>query len=173
MEKYYLDSLKLTDYVIVNFVQPGTNENVNFYSAYYQAQRKGASVHSPRSCISGDGWQITLFEQREFPELNIDGQPLRVDRAIIEKGDNRSLVYFWFQQRGRIITNEFLVKWYLFYDAITENRTDGALVRLVTRIDKTKDIAEADQRLELFVKDLLPELPAYLPGKSTLRADRL
>ncbi|MGZ5525419.1 MAG: VPLPA-CTERM-specific exosortase XrtD [Methylomonas sp.] len=166
----YLDELKLTDYVMVNFVQPETSDTVNFYSAYYQSQRKGAVVHSPRSCIPGDGWQITRFEQREFPELKLDGQSLQVNRAIIEKGDNRQLVYFWFQQRGRNITNEYMVKWYLFYDAITMNRTDGALIRLVTSIDKAGEIALADQRLQGLIKDLLPTLPVYLPGRRIVQA---
>lgn len=170
LTKKYLDELKLTDYVIVNFVQPETRSAVNFYSAYYQSQRKGAVVHSPRSCIPGDGWQITRFEQRDFPELKLDGQPLQVNRAIIEKGDSRQLVYFWFQQRGRNITNEYMVKWYLFYDAITLNRTDGALIRLVTYVDKTEDIAAADQRLQAFMKDLTPELSGYLPGKAIVQA---
>ncbi|MBD9357547.1 VPLPA-CTERM-specific exosortase XrtD [Methylomonas albis] len=165
LTQFYLNELKLTDYVIVNFMQPETRNSVNFYSAYYQSQRKGAAVHSPRSCIPGDGWQISSFEQREFADLQLDGQALQVNRAIIQKGESRQLVYFWFQQRGRMITNEYMVKWYLFYDAITMNRTDGALIRLVTPVDKVEDIAVADQRLHLFLKDLLPELPAYLPGK--------
>ncbi len=170
LTQYYLDELKLTDYVIVNFVQPETHSAVNFYSAYYQSQRKGAVVHSPRSCIPGDGWQITHFEQRDFPDLGLDGQSLQVNRAIIEKGDNRQLVYFWFQQRGRNITNEYMVKWYLFYDAITMNRTDGSLIRLVTSVDKTEDIAAADLRLQTFMKDMIPELSGYLPGKSIVQA---
>lgn len=166
----YLDELKLTDYVIVNFARPEYSSTVNFYSAYYQSQRKGATVHSPRSCIPGDGWQITSFEQLAFPDLKIEDQPLEVNRAVIEKGENRQLTYFWFQQRGRIITNEYMVKWYLFYDAITLNRTDGALVRLVTNIEKTEDISAADQRLQAILKDLMPVLPAYLPGKEIVQA---
>ena len=58
-----------------------------------------------------------------------------------------------------------LVKWYLFYDAITMNRTDGSLIRLVTNVDKAEDIDAADKRLQSFMKDLIPELPDYLPGK--------
>ena len=166
LTQYYLNELKLTDYVIVNFAQPDTRNSVNFYSAYYQSQRKGAVVHSPRSCIPGDGWQIISFDQREFPDLQLEGQALQVNRAIIQKGESRQLVYFWFQQRGRMITNEYMVKWYLFYDAIAKNRTDGALIRLVTPVDKVEDMAVADQRLQGFLKDLLPELPAYLPGET-------
>lgn len=170
LSDFYLKELKLTDYVIIDFFQPETQKSVNFYSAYYQSQRQGAVVHSPRSCIPGDGWQIISFEQRDFPEFQLDGQPIQVDRAIITKGDNKQLVYFWFAQRGRIITDEFMVKWYLFYDAITLNRTDGALIRLVTNIEKNEDPVLADKRLHSFMIDLLPELSAYLPGKKIVQA---
>lgn len=165
IDPIYLNTLKLTDYIVANYIPAADRASINFYSAYYQSQRKGASVHSPRSCIPGDGWQITSFEQRAFPELQIQGEPLRVNRAVIEKGDYKQLVYYWFQQRGRSITNEYLVKWYLFYDAITIHRTDGALVRLVTSLDKGQDIEVADKRLQSFMQDLIKVLPDYLPGK--------
>lgn len=170
IEKQYLDALKLTDYVIVNYLDAEAKNSVNFYSAYYQSQRKGASVHSPRSCMPGDGWQITSFSQRSFADLNFQGSPLQVNRAVIEKGDYKQLVYYWFQQRGRSITNEYMVKWYLFYDAIGMHRTDGALVRLVTSLDKGQDIEVADQRLHAFMKDMVTVLPEYLPGKDAVPA---
>ncbi|AEF98863.1 VPLPA-CTERM-specific exosortase XrtD [Methylomonas methanica] len=171
IEQKYLDTLKLTDYIVANYVAEDAASSVNFYSAYYESQRKGVSVHSPRSCIPGDGWQITNFGQREFPDLLIQGTPLTVNRAVIEKGEYKQLVYYWFQQRGRSITNEYLVKWYLFYDAITLHRTDGALVRLVTTLDKGQDIDVADQRLQAFMRTMVNVLPDYLPGKQAIPAD--
>jgi exosortase D (VPLPA-CTERM-specific) len=170
IEKQYLDTLKLTDYIIVNYLDAEAQNSVNFYSAYYQSQRKGASVHSPRSCMPGDGWQITSFTQRSFEDLNFQGSPLQVNRAVIEKGDYKQLVYYWFQQRGRSITNEYMVKWYLFYDAIGMHRTDGALVRLVTSLDKGQDIEVADQRLHAFMQEMVTVLPEYLPGKEIVPA---
>lgn len=171
IEQKYLDTLKLTDYIVANYVAEAAASSVNFYAAYYASQRKGASVHSPRSCIPGDGWQITAFGQRDFPDLQVQGSPLRINRAVIEKGEYKQLVYYWFQQRGRSITNEYLVKWYLFYDAITLHRTDGALVRLVTTLDKGQDIDVADQRLQAFMRTMLNVLPDYLPGKQAIPAD--
>ncbi len=169
LSQFYLNELKLTDYAIINYAQPESGNNVNFYSAYYQAQRRGVAVHSPKGCIPGDGWQIIQFGQLDFPDTKLEGNVLQVNRAVIQKGDSRQLVYYWFQQRGRTITNEYLVKWYLFYDALTMNRTDGALVRLVTSVGNGEDIDVADQRLQSFMKDLIPELPAYLPGKSVAK----
>jgi exosortase D (VPLPA-CTERM-specific) len=165
LAQHFLTELKLTDYVIINYTQPESGSSVNLYSAYYQAQRRGVAVHSPKGCIPGDGWQITEFGQRDFPEITLDGNVLEVNRAVIQKGYNRQLVYYWFQQRGRTITNEYLAKWYLFYDALTKNRTDGSLIRLVTSVGETEDMEAADQRLQTFMKDLIPELPAYIPGK--------
>ena len=89
-----------------------------------------------------------------------------VNRAIIQLGKQRQLVYYWFQQRGRIITNEYLAKWYLFQDSLTLARTDGALVRLVTPIAEGVDPAEADARLHSFLKAFYHELPDYIPGGS-------
>lgn len=164
IEKRYLDELKLTDYIIMNYQSADGKNAVNFYTAYYASQRNGAAIHSPRSCIPGDGWQITSFGQKDFPDILFENSPLRVNRAVIEKGDYKQLVYYWFPQRGRLITNEYLVKWYLFYDAITLHRTDGALVRLVTALDKGQGIEIADQRMQSFLKDLAQVLPQYLPG---------
>lgn len=166
LTKNYLDALKLTDYTIINYAKTDTRESINFYSAYYQSQRKGASIHSPKSCIPGDGWQITQFGRIELNNAVLNAKPFYVNRAIIEKGDSRQLVYYWFNQRGRNLTNEFMLKWYLFYDAIVMNRTDGALVRLVTNLGKFEDPAGADVRLQEFMQDLIPQLPAYLPGRT-------
>jgi len=166
LSQFYLDQLKLTDYVIINYAAPESASSVNFYSAYYQSQRQGASIHSPKACMPGDGWKIAQFGQQSFPDITVDGNALEFNRAVIEKGDSKQLVYYWFQHHGRTITNEYLEKWYLFYDAITMNRSDGALVRLVTNVGTTENIEVADQRLKSFIKQLMPQLPTYIPGKS-------
>ena len=124
--------LKLDDYLLAELRDSPSGDPINLYIAYYNSQRKGEAVHSPRSCLPGGGWQLRDFDQRTLSNVQIDGQPLRVNRTLIELGNQRQLVYYWFQQRGRVITNEFAVKWYLFWDALTRHRTDGALVRLIT-----------------------------------------
>ena len=136
---------------------------VNFYVAYYGSQRKGESAHSPRTCIPGGGWEITSLTQRTLNDITVAGHPLRVNRTVIQKDDVKELVYYWFQQRGRVITNEYLVKWYLFYDALTRNRTDGALVRLTTFVGPGQSLEEADVRLTAFAQAVAPTLPAYIP----------
>jgi EpsI family protein len=136
---------------------------VNLYVAYYDSQRKGEAVHSPRSCLPGGGWQLRDFNQRTLSNVKIGGRPLRVNRTLIELGDQRQLVYYWFQQRGRIVTNEFAVKWYLFWDALTRHRTDGALVRLIVTLPAAGNEADADRRLADLASQVAPILTHYVP----------
>jgi EpsI family protein len=168
LEQVYLDTLKLDDYVLADFARAAlaggaaATPPVNLYVAYYASQRTGQSAHSPRSCLPGGGW-----EMHDFGPHAIRGLPgraaLRVNRVIIQQGNARQLVYYWFQERGRVITNEFLVKWYLFVDALLRNRTDGALARFVTPLAPNETEASADARLEGFAADVLPTLHRYLP----------
>ena len=165
MGQEYIDALKFDDYIIANYSKPTDNAAINFYVAYYASQRKGASAHSPKSCIPGDGWLIGDFEQRKIPALTSSkGEVLTVNRAIISKGNARQLVYYWFQQRGRVITNEYLMKWYLFWDALTQQRTDGALVRLVLSLPPASDEAKADAKMAEFLSEVFPKLEGFVPG---------
>jgi len=161
LEGVYLDTLKLDDYLLADYT--GDGARLNLYIAYYNSQRKGEAVHSPRSCLPGGGWELTDFAQRTLPNVRIDGVPLRVNRTLIALGNQRQLVYYWFQQRGRIVTNEFAVKWYLFWDALTRHRTDGALVRLIVPLLPGEDDKDADRRLTDFAAQIAPDLPRYVP----------
>lgn len=161
-----LSALKLTDHFIADYQHPDYQLPVNFYMAYYASQRKGASAHSPQSCIPGGGWVV---ESIDTVDLNDAFQtmspalPLRANRTVISKGNVKQLVYYWFQQRGRIITNEYLAKWYIFWDSMTRNRTDGALVRLVIPVPDGTSVADADAQLKLFINDFYPQLIGYIP----------
>jgi EpsI family protein len=114
--------------------------------------------------LPGGGWQLRDFDQREIPAVQINGQPLRVNRTLIEFGNQHELVYYWFQQRGRIVTNEFAVKWFLFWDAVTRHRTDGALVRLIAPVPPGANESEADRRLTEFASYVAADLTRYVPN---------
>jgi exosortase D (VPLPA-CTERM-specific) len=156
MEESVSDYLGLTDYILANY-KNSKGHFVNFYSAYYESQRKGVSPHSPRVCIPGGGWQIADISRTQIGSLP-------VNRILIKKGENTQLVYYWFQQRGRQFANEYLMKWYLFKDALLLNRTDGALVRITTAVGSNEAIVDADKRLEAFAQDVSPVLPQFIPN---------
>ena len=162
MEQIYIDALRFDDYIEADYISD-EGSRVNYYVAYYGSQRKGQSAHSPRSCLPGGGWRIAELTQETLPDVQYAGMPLTVNRVLIEKGEYKQIVYYWFQQRGRIITNEYLVKWFLFWDAIWQQRTDGALVRLTAFLKPGEDFENADQRLIAFTRELVPHLNSYVP----------
>jgi EpsI family protein len=158
-----LQTLKLDDYINVDFHNPQTGDLVNFYVGYYASQRQTHKGHSPASCIPAGGWEIEDLRRVNIAGAGPDGTGLPVNRVIIRKGNVRQLVYYWFQGRGRALANEYLVKWYLLKDAIARNRTDGALVRLVTPLEEGADPAKADAVLIGFIRTVQPNMRDYIP----------
>jgi exosortase D (VPLPA-CTERM-specific) len=157
LEASIVDALQLSDYILADYVR-ADGRTVNFYASYYDSQRDRAVVHSPRACIPGGGWHI-----EEQSRVALADTGLRVNRLVIANGALRQLVYYWFDQRGRNLTSEYLVKSYLLWDAVTRHRTDGAMVRLITPMDENDDPDAADARLADFGKRLAALLPAYVP----------
>jgi EpsI family protein len=160
--------LGLEDYVLADYSR-GDSKSVNFYVAYYASQRKGTSPHSPLVCIPGGGWQITRFERTAFID---DAINFPFNRVVIQRGQHKQIVYYWFEQRGRRVANEWLSKWYLLADAISMNRTDGALVRLTTYQYPGETEEDADRRVRAFIPELSPALSAYLPANEAAPVKR-
>ena len=162
MEKQYIDVLRFDDYVLADY-RFDVGQSVNLYVAYYRSQRKGQSAHSPQSCLPGGGWEISSFNSMDLPARSGMVRSLHVNRALIQKDSQKQIVLYWFKQRDRILNNEYLVKFYLFWDALSRGRTDGALVRITSLVGpgETEDIV--DQRLLRFVSTIEPELARYVP----------
>ena len=154
--------LGLSDYLLSDY-SGADGKSVNFYVAYYASQRKGESPHSPIVCIPGGGWIITNIQQQS------DGGH-SFNRVVIKKRGDTQLVYYWFDERGRTLASEIWAKLYLFADAILQNRTDGALVRLTTQIDSSETEHDADKRLQTFMHDAVPQLSAFLPAVTSAAA---
>jgi exosortase D (VPLPA-CTERM-specific) len=155
------------DYIEVNYITSG-EQPVNFYTAYYEYQRKaGDFVHSPKLCLPGAGWFIEKSNVREVrhngdPSL-YDGQ-IVFNEMVISKSNHRQLVYYWYQGRGRNFTNEYMAKFYMVWDGIFRRRTDGALVRLVRSIAPGETVEHARQVLDEFVVFTSQKLEEYLPS---------
>jgi exosortase D (VPLPA-CTERM-specific) len=155
--------LKVDDYILANYSQ-SDGKPVNFYVAYYGSQRKNESPHSPIVCLPGSGWSITDLQRRNFDSAGLYHP---YNRVIIQNGKNRELVYYWFDERGRTIADEYWAKWYLLADSIVMNRSDGALVRLTTPIYSDESERSADNRLLSFMTVALPRLTDFLPSGVT------
>ena len=129
------------------------------FVSYYRSQRTGTTYHSPMNCLPGSGW--TIAERQETP-LSIGQQSLVVNRVLIKKGLHQQLIVYWYQDRGRIITSEYLAKAYLLWDAMVRRRTDGALVRISVPITDTPDHA-FEVAME-FMRAVVPLLGRHLPA---------
>ena len=87
-----------------------------------------------------------------------------VTRAFMTKPGVRELVYFWFPQRGRILTSLPQVKIYSLWDALTRQRTDGALVRMITPVYESEKLEDAEKRLQGFTREIAPAMEEFIPG---------
>ncbi|MCB2113646.1 MAG: VPLPA-CTERM-specific exosortase XrtD [Parvularculaceae bacterium] len=148
------------DSIVVNLKSP-EGDNYNVYLAYLNAQRDGRSWHSPRQCLPGGGWKI--IAQDVVNTKSGDGRPFSYNRLIIKNGDYRQLVYYWYDQRGRKIANEFVMKFWLIVDAVFRKRSDGAMVRLITPIHNEGGAREADAKLQMMIGRVETFLPEYVP----------
>jgi exosortase D (VPLPA-CTERM-specific) len=157
-----LEVLKADDAISANYLG-ADRAAINLHIAYFASQSRGAATHSPRVCIPGAGWDITRLETRELAAVRPGGAPLRVNRALIQKGDAVQLVYYWFKHGERVVTHEYVAKWIILVDSLTRNRSDGALIRLITPVRRGEPEGAADERLAAFAAALAPALPRHVP----------
>lgn len=162
MERQYLDALQLDDYVLADYT--GAEQRpVNVYVAYYLSPKKGRSSHSPKQCIPGGGWEITSFAPVRLERGPGLSAAQEINRVVIQKGGQKQIVYYWFKQRDRWITSEYAVKFFLFWDSLTRQRADGALIRLVSAVHAGETEAAVDQRLQTMAGLVTPQLSQYVP----------
>ena len=161
LESEVLDLLKADSTLNRVYGAPGDPQSVSLFIAYFKTQKAGVSPHSPKVCLPGSGWVPSDSSLLDI-SVPTHPQPIRVNRYVVSKGTSRSLVLYWYQNRGRVIASEFTAKFYSIYDSIRYRRSDTSLVRVVVPVlDGDED--EAAQVATRFVQTVSPELPRYLP----------
>ena len=154
--------LKADDYVIRRYTER-TGRLVDLFIAYYYSQQAGESMHSPKNCLPGSGWEIIDTDEVALPTDGA-GHASNINRYIIQNNANRALVLYWYQANGRVIASEYWAKVYLVLDSLRTGRRDGAIVRFVVPMKKGSDgSAELKDGLEM-AANLVPLLPKYLPN---------
>jgi EpsI family protein len=68
--------------------------SASLFVAYFKSQRTGQAPHSPKNCMPGSGWAPT---ESGVAVIRIPGreEPIRVNRYVVAKGDQKLLVLFW------------------------------------------------------------------------------
>jgi EpsI family protein len=154
-----LDVVRVNDFVNRLYVDP-SGQPILLYVGYYESQRTGVTIHSPRNCLPGAGWEPI---RSSLATISLPGgRQIVVNEALIQKDQDQQLVFYWYQGRGRVIADEFAGKFWLISDAIYRNRTDGALVRLLTPVSEQESGGRT--RLVDFSRVLVPYLDQLIPN---------
>ncbi|HTO53269.1 MAG TPA: EpsI family protein [Myxococcota bacterium] len=169
MDDKTLANLGASDYLICDYRRADPPAAVDLYVGWHETQirHEGGgdyenSIHPPKHCLPGSGWEI--IDATQVP-LDLEGLPQRpalVNRLVIAKGEQRALVYYWYQTQGRVVADDWRKIVYLSWDRARRHRTDGSLIRLTTSLDHKDDQrAEADLRelAALVVARLGPYVP--------------
>lgn len=156
-----LEVLGPGEFLLRDYVSSPSRPFVNLYVAFFPSQRSGDTIHSPKNCLPGSGW--TPVQSSRIPVTRPDGATISINRYTVANGDNRDLVFYWYQGHGRVTPSEYWAKIFLVADAIRLNRTDGALVRVLTPIASPQEDRSAQARALEFIHEILPVLDRYIP----------
>lgn len=161
MDKETLDVLKADDILSRVYVN-NTGQMATLFVAYFETQRTGKTPHSPKNCLPGSGWAQTQSGTIEIP-VSGETLPIKVNRYVVARGQNQSVVLYWYQARNRVIASEYSAKIYTVEDAIRYNRSDTSLVRVVVGVNDG-NIPKAVDTATSFVKAFFGPLKDYLPS---------
>jgi exosortase D (VPLPA-CTERM-specific) len=153
--------LAADDYHSVTLTQLGVDAPVDLLMVWYADQMSGG-VHSPEVCLPGGGWEIA--DLRPVEMLAPGGETFFANRAIIQKGVERMLAYYWFEQQGQRTASEFQAKLQLMLGKLANGRNDSALIRLITPIEPGESEARAEARLQGAAAAVLAPLPRFIPA---------
>jgi len=130
----------MSDYLMRSYERPGSDgaDAFSLYVGYYESQTQGKTIHSPKNCLPGAGWEA--LTSREAQIATVLGT-ITVNRYLLQQGERRALVLYWYQGRGRIAANEYAVKWHLLRDSALRGRSDEALVRVIVPVDGSEENA--------------------------------
>jgi EpsI family protein len=132
----------------------------SFYVGYYTTQRTGATYHSPLNCLPGSGWEMN--EPASITITPADGSPsFEANRYIIQNGDNKQLLIYWYQGRGRKLKSEYWGKIYTVIDSIRRRRSDGAMVRVMVPVGRSEE--QALKAAADLAAQISPVLPGFIP----------
>jgi EpsI family protein len=154
------------DYMTRAYFQP-EGGGVGLFIGFWRSQKQGDTIHSPLNCLPGAGWEPVSTGTLSFADPRSASAPdVSVNRVIIQKGVEKQMVLYWYQSHGRIVASEYWGKFYLMSDAISLNRTDGSIVRVIAPVTGEGPTAEieAEKKALAFINHLLPELERYLPS---------
>jgi EpsI family protein len=162
VDKETMDILRADDTVTRTYAKAEYPAPASFFVAYFRTQRTGQAPHSPKNCLPGSGWEPLQEGFIDVP-VSVNPRSIQINRYIVSRGDNASVVLYWYQTRQRVIASDYSAKIWLVMDSMRYHRSDTALVRVVVPVLDGND-AQATKTGVDFVQSMFPLLQAYLPG---------
>lgn len=150
--------LRPTDYLSRGYAGPD-GSRVSLYIGYHDSGRGSGGIHSPKHCLPGGGWY--RVEERELT-LEVEGKNLRMVSAVYQKGEGRERFLYWYQVKGRSITDEYALKGWEILNSLLYRRRDAAFIRVSLPFDSDRERA-LSAALE-FVRDFYPVINEFLPA---------
>ena len=149
------------EFLLRDYFNPEQRTATSLFIAYFPSQRMGDTIHSPKNCLPGAGW-IPAETSRIWIDRQ-GGNKIQVNRILVTKGADRALVLYWYQAHGRVTASEYGAKYHLVADAIRMNRSDGALVRIITFMQNGESVPDAETTAIGFAQLVSPLLDSYIP----------
>ncbi|MGA2268720.1 MAG: exosortase C-terminal domain/associated protein EpsI [Bryobacteraceae bacterium] len=142
-EKEVQEILRADDTLNRVYVNPSRSGYAFLFIAYFKTQRYGQAPHSPKNCLPGSGWEPVETGRQTIRVSGWD-VPIAINRYVVEHGDDKSVVLYWYQSHRRIIASEYWAKFWLVVDSIRYRRSDTSLVKIVAPVrDNNIDAATA------------------------------
>jgi len=162
IDKDTLEVLKADDILSRVYQNRRTGDLATLFVAYFSTQRTGKAPHSPKNCLPGSGWAPSQSGTIDIPIASVS-KPIRVNRYIVSRGQNQSVVFYWYQAHNRVIASEYSAKIYTIADSIRYDRSDTSLVRVVVDVSEG-NIQRATTAAVSFVQAFFQPLKEYLPA---------
>jgi len=163
IEKEVQDVLRADDTLNRTYVNRETGASANLFIAFFRSQRSGVAPHSPKNCLPGSGW-APMASGTTTVSVPGNPEPLTINRYIVARGNQKSLVLYWYQTHNRVIASEYVAKIYLVLDSIRYNRSDTSLVRVVMSLPDGASVEDAEKQAADFIRSFYGPLKAHLPG---------
>ncbi len=153
------DKLGVDDSILIDY-KNDNKDTISMYVGYYEDQKKGEMIHSPKNCMLGSGWQpIDVSET----DISLDSKKISVTKLILEKRSQKMIVLYWYQSGNRSIANEYIQRLYFILDSIRYNRTNAAFIRFTSSV-QGDDYEGTIHIMEGFIKQVVPVLENFLPN---------
>lgn len=159
LETQVLEALRVKDYLMRRYVD-ADGRSLWLYIGYWETQRKGAQIHSPKNCLPGGGWEPLEAGYMTIP-LPPPFAPITVNRYLIQKDQDQQLVFYWYHSQGKAMAGEVAARIEMVKSAIVRNRTDSAIIRLSSPVYES--VPETSARLVQYIQTMYPVLGRFLP----------